>query len=61
MNLKTYSIIGAVIISLIGIGFLMYEQPDSSTEQPKVTRYIANKEGHNLVEVNISSLFKVYG
>ena len=65
MNLKTYSIIGAVIISLIGassVGFLMYEQPDSSTtEQPKVARYIVSKEGYDLVEVNTPSLFKVYG
>ena len=65
MNWKIYSLIAAIIVSLVGaisVGFLMYEQPDSSTtEQPKVTRYIANKEGHNLVEVNIPSLFKVYG
>jgi len=64
MNSKTYSLIAIVIVSLIGaisLGFLMYEQPDSETEQPKVTRHFANKEGHNLVEVNTPSLFKVYG
>ena len=62
-----YSLIGAVIVSLIGVGFLMYEQADSSTkesnpsEQPKVTRYIVKKEGYDFVEVNTPSLFKVYG
>ena len=73
MNLKITSVIGVIIVSLISaisVGFLMYEQPDSvtteqsdsiPTEQPKVTKYIVNKEGHTLVETNMTSLFKVYG